>query len=435
MKMLMFGFGVIALSLSAFAAAQVDCVLVRQQWPWSSEVRVEYSVSGAAAPTAVSFKFYDGETVLTPSDASALKGDTAYARNGINTVTFDPKRFFALSDVQRFPNFRVQVTLGAESAKMSDRLYRIIDLDTGKIKDLIRADFYNNNGYGAFETDFSVFGEGWNTSLSDVFIWTGVTNNPLYKTSKIVMRHIPAKNVTWTMGDNDVTSASPAHQVTLTSDYWLSVFEITQAQLYKLTGTYGYNDTDDAGHETMPANGRWDNHWGRKNTWPASEGRHDFDTGDWGDDEFFKALRVKTGGKIFFDFPTEAQWEFACRAGTSTKFYSGLDSLNISLGYRMNAGDGGTSPCEVGHYKPNAFGLYDMYSNISEWCLDWYAAYSDAAVSDPEGPASGDSYRVSRGCGYNTAYSTKQHSTVYRVGVKPTANSNLAACRLWCPAD
>ena len=435
MKKPIFVLGVAALSFSAFAAAQVDRVLVRQQWPWSSEVRVEYSVSGAAAPAAVSFKFYDGETVLTPSDASALKGDTAYARNGINTVTFDPKRFFALSDVQRFSNFRVQVTLGAESAKMSDRLYRIIDLDTGNIKDLIRADFYNNKGYGTFETNFSVFGEGWTTSLSDVFIWTGVTNNPLYKTSRIVMRFIPAKEVTWTMGDNSVDSASPAHQVTLNSDYWLGVFEITQAQLYKLSGIYGYNNTGVEGHETMPANGRWDSHWGRKNTWPASDGRHDYDVGSWGEDRFLVALRNKTGGNILFDFPTEAQWEFACRAGTSTKFYNGLDSGSSPLGYRMGTGSGGESPCEVGHYKPNAFGLYDMYSNVAEWCLDWYASYDGAPVSDPEGPGSGESGRVTRGCGYNTAYSTKQNATTYRSGVNPTANSSLAACRLWCPAD
>jgi formylglycine-generating enzyme required for sulfatase activity len=396
---------------------------------------VEYSVSGAAAPVAVSFKFYDGETVLSPSDANELKGDTAYARNGINAVTFDPKRFFALSDAQRFPNFRVQVLLGDESANMSDRLYRIIDLDTGKIRDLIRADFYNNNGYGAFETDFSKFGEGWNTSLSDVFIWTGVTNNPLYKTSKIVMRYIPAKNITWTMGNNDVSYASPAHQVTLTSDYWLSVFEITQSQLHKLTGLYGYNDTDDAGHETMPANGRWDTCWGRRNTWPSSDGRHD--TGIPDNDCFLGKLRKKTGGGILFDFPTEAQWEFACRAGTATKFYNGLDAGSSSLGYRMGTGSGASSPSEVGRFKPNAFGLYDMYSNASEWCLDWYASYTAAAASDPEGPASGNDnkHRVSRGCSYNTAYDTKQNATVYRNGVTPVANSSLAGCRLWCPAE
>ena len=82
-----------AIAGSAFAA-QVDRVLVRQQWPWSSEVRVEYVVSGTTAPAAVSFAFYDGATPLTPTDLTALQGDTAYAGNGVHVVTFDPKALF-----------------------------------------------------------------------------------------------------------------------------------------------------------------------------------------------------------------------------------------------------------------------------------------------------------------------------------------------------
>ena len=262
-----------ALAASAFAA-QVDRVLVRQMWPWSSEVRIEYTVSGTAAPTAVSFAFFDGTTALTPTDLTALKGDTAYAGNGIHVVTFDPKTLFGLSDTQQFADFRVQVTLGEENALMADRLYKIIDLDTGKVTDVTRADFYNNKGYGTYETDFSVFGSGgWKTSLQNVLVWTGVTNNPIYKTSKIVMRHITAtdqtitaKDQTFTMGDDGVSSAAPAHQVTLTNDYYLSVFEITQAQLYKLTGGYGSTYTTADGHELAPAFGRWDQVWGCPNT-------------------------------------------------------------------------------------------------------------------------------------------------------------------------
>ena len=141
-------------------AAQVDRVLVRQMWPWSSEVRVEYAVSGTTAPAAVSFSFYDGENALVPTDLTALQGDTAYAGNGMHAVTFDPKALFGLSDVQQFADFKVQVALGEENALMADRLYKIIDLDTGKITDLTRADFYNNKGYGTYETNFAAFGSG-----------------------------------------------------------------------------------------------------------------------------------------------------------------------------------------------------------------------------------------------------------------------------------
>ena len=420
-----------ALAASAFAA-QVDRVLVRQMWPWSSDVRVEYTVSGTAAPAAVSFAFFDGASALTPADPTALKGDTAYAGNGIHVVTFDPKALFGLSDEQQFADFRVQVTLGEENSLMADRLYKIIDLDTGKVTDVTRADFYNNKGYGTYETDFSVFGSGgWNTSLQNVLVWTGVTNNPIYKTSKIVMRRITAKNQTFTMGDDGVTNAKPAHQVTLTNDYYLSVFEITQAQLYKLTGGYGSTYTTADGHELAPAFGRWDQVWGRPNTWP--NGRHNV-TMTAGD--FFGELRSLTGRSILFDFPTEAQWEFACRAGTSTQWYIGKNGDSVADRSRLGVTMGGTgdAPQQVGRYLPNAFGLYDMYSNSAEWCLDWYATYASAAATDPEGPASGDK-RVYRGTAYNSTYSGKSNATTSRGSVIANGGASNYGCRLWCPAD
>ena len=421
-----------AVAGSAFAA-QVDRVLVRQQWPWSSEVRVEYVVSGTTAPAAVSFAFYDGATLLTPTDLTAIKGDNAYAGNGIHAITFDPKALFGLSDTDQFADFKVQVTLGEESEIMGDKLYKIIDLDTGKITDLVRADFYNNKGYGTYETNFAAFGSGsWKTSLDNVLVWTGVTNNPIYKTNKIVMRRIAAKDQTFTLGSDDHSSATPAHSVTLTNDYYLSVFEITQAQMYKMTETYGYTYTSAENHELMPTVGRWDSYFGRPNTWPT--GGHDVKMS-----RFFLALKNLVGGTIVFDFPTEAQWEFACRAGTSTRFYTGCsgDTDRARIGYRMNNGSGADNPSPVGCFLPNAFGLYDMLSNMPEWCLDYMASYpeSGAAETDPVGPSSGSSGRVQRGCGFNTAYASKTYSTAYRVGVTPTANSNPGACRLWCRAD
>ena len=421
----------VVLWLAAFVApafaAKVDRVLVRQQWPWSSEVRVEYSVSGTEHPAAVSFKFFDGESELTPTDTTALKGDTAYAGNGLHIVTFDPKALFGLSDTQQFANFRVKVTLGEESALMSDKLYRIIDLDTGKITDLVRADFYNNKGYGTFETDFSVFGSGgWNTSLKNVLIWTGVTNNPIYKTSKIVMRYIAAKDQTFIMGDDGITSASPAHKVTLKSDYYLSVFEITQAQLYKLTGKYGYDSTSGDGHELWPAGGRWDQVWGRPSTWPT--GLHDvtMTSGD-----FLAKLRSLVGGGIPFDFPTEARWEFACRAGTTTTLYTGVNNTTDRTKLGVSMGGPASTPEEVGSYLPNAFGLYDMYSNAVEWCLDWYAAYTSDDQVEPVGPNSGSEGRAYRGGGYSSTSSAKKDGSVRRSG----ARSAHYGCRLWCPAE
>jgi len=106
-----------------------------------------------------------------------------------------------------------------------------------------------------------------------------------------------------------------------------------------------------------------------------------------------------------YTLPTEAQWEYACRAGTTIRFYHGDDPGYIELEkyawYRNNS-SGKTHP--VGEKLPNGWGLYDMHGNVYEWCLDWYDDYIGGSVSDPQGPQSGpsstNSTRVNRGGGW-----------------------------------
>jgi formylglycine-generating enzyme required for sulfatase activity len=115
-------------------------------------------------------------------------------------------------------------------------------------------------------------------------------------------------------------------------------------------------------------------------------------------------LRKKTG--LAFDLPTEAQREYACRAGTTKALHNDTDlmsttsdtNVDILACYFYNGGSNGHAT--VGSYLPNNWGLYDMHGNIWNWCLDWYDVYG-GDVTDPQGPATGTE-RVRRGGTWNS---------------------------------
>ena len=251
----------------------------------------------------------------------------------------------------------------------------------------------------------------------------GIADN-LYKTTKVLMRKIPAAFVTWRMGataDESGTTtgweaAEVAHQVTFTSDYYIGVYEVTKGQ-YKLatgnTGGMNFNNYEDS--PLRPA-GSLPYDIVRGSTekgidWPATGTNV---TANSVIGNFRRLTLLDT-----LDLPTEAQWEFACRAGCATGLYNGKDAPGSawSDGVVRNAEplawfgnnsatettDGKQQPHVVGLKEPNAFGLYDMLGNVFEWCLDWYAVgdvYSNGqAVVDPKGataPTSA-SRRVCRG--------------------------------------
>ena len=171
----------------------------------------------------------------------------------------------------------------------------------------------------------------------------------------------------------------PQHEVTLTKGFWMMETEVTQAMWRSVMG--------ESISEKAKQGTYWHDLYGEGTNYPMYYV-------SWDDcQEFCRKLSSKIGMKI--TLPTEAQWEYAYRAGTKGR-YAG-DSLDSMGWYDSNSG-GKTHP--VAQKKPNAWGLYDMHGNVWEWCEDWFGDYPNSAVTDPTGPNSG-SIRVFRGGGWN----------------------------------
>ena len=201
-----------------------------------------------------------------------------------------------------------------------------------------------------------------------------------YKTAKLVLRYIAP-------GSFNMGGTRP---VRFTRAYYIGVFEVTQKQYELVTGKNpsGKNGSTKFIGDTHPVESvsyKTIRGTTQGATWPW--------TADVDPDTFLGRLRARTG-LDGFDLPTDAQWEYACRAGTAT-VYSYGDSVNGDYMWYNKNSESVHHP--VGTRLPNPWGLYDMHGNVWEWCLDWYQSdLGTAAVNDPVGPFSG-SGRVHRG--------------------------------------
>ena len=266
----------------------------------------------------------------------------------------------------------------------------------------------------------------------------GVTND-IYKTDKLVMRKIPAGGSVFTMGESGGTGSKLPHFVAFTNDFYLGVYEVTQKQLFNVCKERGSDKfVDLADSDVLPCDALL---LGSRNgeSWSIGDYRYDAPAyrqgnGNFGDKSFIGAFCKHSG--FAFDLPTGAQWEFACRAGTNTKFNNGsIDSAAMDdLGWY--SGNAGGTPHPVGKKEPNAFGLYDMHGNVMEWVLDWaYAANSSHYTSydiDPMGPpkSNANGYKERRGGGY--AQSADECNSTSRNNAQ--LYDGRAGFRLWAPA-
>lgn len=222
----------------------------------------------------------------------------------------------------------------------------------------------------------------------------GWTNE--YKTNKLVLRRIEAGSFKMN-GSYDVTISKP---------FYMGVFEVTQKQY---TLVMGSNPSSYKGDTRPVESVSWNTIRGNSSTynWPNVK------TVD--ANSFMGKIRAKTG--LSLDLPTEAQWEYACRAGTTSDYNNGGSSEADlkKLGRYYHNGGSSSKHATVGSYQANAWGLYDMHGNVLEWCLDWYDNLSSS--TDPVGPASGF-YRCLRGGHWNCFESSCTSS--HRIDLNPS---------------
>jgi formylglycine-generating enzyme required for sulfatase activity len=210
----------------------------------------------------------------------------------------------------------------------------------------------------------------------------------------------------------DFSDESPPHKVRITKPFYMGTYPVTVGQFLTYAreapytcdsvsrgwGASGYDPKSEKKFSRGTQFVWWS--WG----FPGQTPDHPVVDVTWDDARLFCAWLSKKEGQRY-RLPTEAEWEYACRAGTTTRFYNGDDPRKLVLVGNVadaaakkefpqwkdtaEASDGHAFTAPVGKFKPNAFGLYDMHGNAYQWCSDWYGEhyYAHSPVDDPQGPS------------------------------------------------
>ncbi len=353
------------LAVSVRGDVKVTNIEVKPRYPWNGLVDIVYSINwnevdlnGEPFEVRVEFEGYD--TVLDKTFVmKSMSGD------GVNApITRDPDKtggtykatWNAAKDYPTINSSAFQVKIHA-----SIPLYMVVDLSEGK---------------SAEKYPVRYTGEAPDISKDTC------------RTTELWLRRIPAGKFIMGSPEDELgrNNDEVQHEVTITKPYYIAIFELTGYQALQIGSGYGSNSC-------VPFN-NYVNITSIRN-WSALYKENT--TGCLG------LLSRKTG--LVFELPTEAEWEYACRAGTTTALNSGKnliqktgndDNLNEVGNYSPRGSDGSNSLKKVGSYKPNAWGLYDMHGNAWEWCFDGYGEYENHAVNDPIKSDVGN-YRVIRG--------------------------------------
>ncbi|MFA7174068.1 MAG: formylglycine-generating enzyme family protein [Kiritimatiellia bacterium] len=362
MRRTLIGMATIVITVGAMAV-EVSQVLVRQRWPWSRLVDIDYVLSDVTQSVDIEVSGHNGVNPVDLPEHS-LSGDLSGVQNdGTHRIVWDPT-------MSGCTNQGVLAKFSVTLTPVTSPVYMIVDLTnlvaggTAHVEYVYEADL-TNGLLGAWERRFVTNG----SEVVESVVWTGVTTNDIYKTDKLALRRVSSG--VFGMGDSLVPTR-------INKNFYAGVFEVTQAQWLNIKG--GANPSfykSAAGWEFRPVE-QVSYHAIRGATpdinWP--------DTGDMvASSSFMWSLRDRTGIKSF-DLPTATQWEYMCRAGTSSYWNDGVSTGETSQTNILNdlawwTGNGSNMTHTVGLKAPNAWGLFDMHGNVWEWCLDWYTLNAD----------------------------------------------------------
>ena len=263
----------------------------------------------------------------------------------------------------------------------------------------------------------------------------GLLANRAYRTSLLVLRKIPAKGVTWMMGSENEAGRNPdaaagadpekMHEVHFDKNYYMGIFPVTQEQWILLKGTGVTPVWTYVKDRMMRPMDSVSYCLVRENASNAEDTAHQYPEAPH-PDSFLGVLRARTG--IDFDLPSDAEWEYACRAGWGENTWGNGEAYEcrweydarVPGRYKYNQANtdfsytgsqtveflqtiGATNATAVvGSYAPNSWGLYDMHGNVFEWCLDWYkdditSLGGDVNVANGKVTDAGVKFRVRRG--------------------------------------
>ena len=408
----------------------IDVTKFQQRYPWNGLVDIDYSISRSGGESELDpAKHSVRISVVNRAETPAVTNVAHVFRQGALPVSDGTHRVTWDANAEGI-NFKSQdVKVFAEVVHYAEK-YMVIDVSGGSSATVYPVTYLHGAPEGGFTTEE-------------------------YKGNKIALRLIPPGS--FVMGSPttepgrkgsgyDTTVREVQHAVAITKPFYIGVFEITQKQ-------YKYVMNDD------PSEAKGDYRPVEKVTYndlrgTANTGTHLYDwpwTNEVAATSFMGKLRAKCKEwdaeqndwvkdvNGLFDLPTDAQWEYACRAGKTTPFNNGepcandaaLDTQLKKLGtYKSNM----NKHVEVGTYASNAWGLYDMHGNVYEWCLDWHqedVQNIENPSVDPVGPSTGaaaGSKRVKRGGSWNL--DARYGRSAYRGSNAPAVAANYDGFRL-----